>query len=391
MRWLVLVLWLFPALATAQSREVRPGEAEITVTVEDLGVAPYAGEMVLVTIHGVYRRHITRETLEQPDLDGFAWMQLGEDYWYDTQEAGRPVKNFRRRMALFPEEPGRLTIGAFIHHLTLTDEGDDWFDHDIASAPVEIEVRPAPADDEWWFPARRLIVSDSWSNAPDQLEQGEAVLRIIRVEATGAGPEMIPPMPELASPSGMIFPHPEKRLVELSPEGPVSVAFWRWTIRPTNGVSAITAPLEFAYFNTDTRQRHLVRIGPQRVAYAEAARPAPPPDAPVQMQALPVHAAGATGFLLALVLMLRGRDFAGVARVPGLDPLRRHIRRAARAGDLAGLRRAGAALIARDGSTQARRQAMAALDAALFAPRAPAPDARATARALLSRKTETHG
>ena len=88
--------------------------------------------MILVTIRGSYRRHITRERVEQPPLDGFSWSQLGPDRWYEERIRGRPVKMFERRMALYPERAGELTIGAFTHHLTLTDEGDEWFEHPCA-------------------------------------------------------------------------------------------------------------------------------------------------------------------------------------------------------------------------------------------------------------------
>ncbi|MBS8229033.1 BatD family protein [Vannielia litorea] len=384
-----LVAWLMlGGAALAQSAEVRPGDIELTVTVEERDTAPFAGEMVLVTIHGIYRRHIAREKLEQPELDGFAWMQLGEDYWYETRERGQPVKNFRRRMALFPEAAGALEIGAFTHHLTLIDENDDWFDHDLASAPVRFNVEPAPEVGDWWFPARRLQVSDSWSNAPDQLAEGEGVLRIVRVAAMGTAPQMIPPMPELRSPSGLVFAHPEQRLVELSPEGPVSIAFWRWTIQPGNGVSAITEPMEFAWYDTEARMARQVRIGAQRVAYAAPVRGVPPPGAPGAERSGLAGLVLAVSALTALVTLLWKRSWAR----PGFaDPLRWRIRRAARAGDLAAMRRAGAALIQQDGGSAQARDAMARLDEALFGKGGARPEARPIARALLARQTETLG
>ncbi|MFY0632770.1 MAG: BatD family protein [Vannielia sp.] len=382
-----LILWLLMGCAAfAQGREVRPGDVELTVTMEDMaaaeGGAPYAGEMVLLTIHGIYRRHIARETLAQPELEGFAWMQLGEDQWYETRERGQPVKNFRRRMALFPEAAGELEVAAFTHHLTLIDENDGWFDHDITSPPVRLSVRPAP-ESAWWFPARRLAVSDSWSNAPDQLDPGAGVLRIVRVAATGAAPQMIPPMPELRSPSGLVFAHPEQRLVELSPEGPVSVAYWRWTIQPGNGVSAITEPMEFEWYDAVNRQSRRVRIGAQRVAYTAplGAVPTPPEASGVARGGVVLGVAGA-GLVLGLVLLLWGRHWA---RPAVADPLRWQIRRAARAGDLAGLRRAGAALVRRGGAGAGARAALHRLDGALFGKAGEAPDPGPIARALLAR------
>ncbi|WP_158214523.1 BatD family protein [Phaeobacter sp. 22II1-1F12B] len=354
MRHLLLCLLLLPGVIAAQTRDVNPGELALEVTLETSAEEIFQGEMVLVTIHGRYRRHITLEKLETPELDGFNWMQLGQDTWYETRERGQPIKNFRRRMALFPDRTGALTIPPFVHHLTLTDEGDDWFEHEIASAPVSLDVRPAPAVEGWWFPVRQLEISDQWSNAPDQLQPGEGVLRVIRIQAIGVSPDMIPPMPELHSPSAMIFPHPDKRFVELSPMGPVSIAFWRWTIRPTNNTSAIIEPIEFDYFDTTTRKMQTVTISAQRIAMEEsAAPPGSPPPEPARLHPLLM----AFVFLVALGtgtwLLWPGRNLAlATDRFGPFDPLRFRLRQSARRGDFSGLRHNAAALIAREGTGQ---------------------------------------
>jgi len=153
----------------------------------------------------------TREKLIQPALNGFGWMQLGEDYWYDSLENGLKVKNMRRRMAIFPNRAGEIEIGAFKHRLTFLDEDLKWFEHEITSEPIAIDVGAADQTADWWLPVHRLEIDDSWSNPPDQMKAGEGVLRVIRVEAFGASPDMLPPMPEMKSPSAHIFPHPEKQ------------------------------------------------------------------------------------------------------------------------------------------------------------------------------------
>ena len=387
---LICLLMIVAGGALAQTRKVDPGELTLTVTVENGNVTPYQQEMVLVTIHGIYRRHITREKLLQPDLAGFNWMQLGEDYWYESRVNGQTVKNFKRRMALYPDRTGALTIGPFIHHLTLTDEGDDWFDHDIRSEPIVIEVAPAPPVESWWLPVRRLEISDQWSNAPDQLAEGEGVLRVIRVTAVGVSPDMIPPMPTLYSPSAMIFPHPEQRLVELSPQGPVSVAFWRWTIRPTNGTSAILEPITFDYFDTTTRQSYQVKVTAQRVAMQEKNLPdnrSVPPPSEARIRPMMQAGAGVAALLAGLAMVFLGREFdwRGLpARVPFLDPSRRALRRAARAGDLRGVRRAATELLRQDGADPARMRLMKDLDSAIFGPEKQFFDPRRFARQFLT-------
>ncbi|MEX0317172.1 MAG: hypothetical protein AB3N21_04445 [Ruegeria sp.] len=397
MRWLILCLMLWPVPALAQSKTVLPSELSLGVNVEEGVGTPFTREMVLLTIRGLYRRHITRESLIQPDFDGFSWSQLGPDSWTEERIGGRTVKVFTRRMAVYPDRAGTLTIGPFTHVLTLTDEGDDWFEHRIQSEPLTIEVAAAPQDQGWWFPVRRLEVSDQWSNAPDQLKPGEGVLRVVRIEALGATPEMIPPMPELTSPSAMIFPHPEKRLVELTPQGPVTYAFWRWTIRPTNDTSTIVEPLSFTYFDTVQRAAQEVTISAQRVAYgAVTAEPAPTPQ-PVEAAVLPgwpVALVAGLVFAFGTGLGMWGRRLIGLRalrRFTVLDPLAWRMRRRAWAGDTPGLRRAATALMRRDGASQARADLIREFDRAWFAPGQPSPDPVSFARRFLRAAPSTGG
>lgn len=393
MRWMIcLLLALWPALGVAQSRTVAPEDLTIRVEVEDADQTRLEREMILIRILGTYRRHVTRESLQQPDLAGFNWSQLGPDRWWQERVDGRMVKRFERKMALYPDKAGTLTIGAFAHNLTLTDEGDDWFKHQILSEPITVEVAKAPVTEEWWFPVRRLRVSDQWSNAPDQLVPGEGVLRIVQVEALGVTPEMIPPMPELTSPSAMIFAHPEKRLIDLSPEGPITRAFWRWTIRPTNDTSAIVEPISFSYFDTTDRVHREVVISAQRIAYN--AGPTPQARAEILPIVTPARLPGWGSLGLGLVVLaggvfygMRGRHLEGaraLGRFTLFDPLHWRLRRAVRTGNARAVRRAAAALLKRDGADKTGLDRLHRLDRHIFAPGQAQPDLSGLLRDLQS-------
>lgn len=392
MRWLVLLLIVLPVQVLAQSKTVLPSEVSIEVTFEDADHVPFTREMVLLTIRGVYRRHITREDLIQPDLDGFSWAQLGPDSWTEERIDGRKYKVFTRRMAIYPVEAGELAIGPFVHRLTLTDENDDWFEHEVHSEPLTLAVAEAPVTKDWWFPVRRLQVSDQWSNAPDQLTPGEGVLRIIRLEALGATPEMIPPMPELTSPSALIFAHPEKRLVELTPEGPVTYAFWRWTIRPSNDTSGIVEPLRFSYFDTVTRETREVTISPQRIAYGQVTgTPVPAPteaeEPPLKLLEWPAFVIAAVIFLVGLILGMSGRTVAAskaLQRFSFFDPLVRDLKTCAKTGRADGVRKAAVAIVQRDGPSAGRLEQIRDFDRQFFDPKATKPDLSGFARRFLA-------
>ncbi|PRY77166.1 oxygen tolerance protein BatD [Yoonia maritima] len=363
--WWVVPVW-------AQTSTVDPDDLTLSVTVEPLPDPLMRQEMVLITIHGIYKRHITLESLEQPDFDGFNWMQLGQDHWFESLLDGRPVKNMRRRMAVFPDKTGTLEIGPFKHHLTLLDENNKWFEHTITSEPVTINVTPEPQSDDWWFPVRGLRVSDDWSNAPDQLSKGEGVLRVIRISALGASPDMIPPMPELTSPSALIFAHPEKRLVDLTSRGPEAIAFWRWTVTPTNGHSAILEPITFSYFDTVAREMREVSIAPQRVAFGDVV------GAPVSDQRTPVETSrihplvlricGIIAFLSGVLAVTRGETLSRYYLRQRLRSwrLQCQLRWAIWRHDMAGVRASAHAIDQLYGYSIERSELLSELDSHLF-------------------------
>ncbi len=385
---LLLALLLWPALAKAQRAEVIPEDARLTITIENVHDEFLESEMILLTIHGVYRRHITRENLIQPSLNGFGWMQLGEDYWYESTENGLQVKNMRRRMALYPNRVGKVEIGRFRHILTFLDENQKWFEHEISSEPIVIDVGKPEGSEGWWLPVHRLELEDSWSNAPDQLQAGSGVLRVIRVEAHGASPDMLPPMPELKSPSAHIYPHPEKRMVELTPRGPVAIAFWRWTVRPTNDASAILEPINVDFYDTVARENKRVEITAQRIAYGTiTGREASPEllnEVVAGQNAGPKTASrssllGIIGLVLVstLSVFLWSSKFLGfntILRRLRLDADSRKIRQAVTNQDVAGLRRSANSLAKRHGLNPADVSSLRELDSHLFAKSAERPN-----------------
>ncbi|MEL6217215.1 MAG: hypothetical protein AAFR79_01925 [Pseudomonadota bacterium] len=397
MRWL-LVLLLLAVPATAQEG-IDPGDIRIELALEERAHAPHPGEMVLLSIHGTYRIPVVREKLRQPELAGFDWMQLGEDRWYKDREDGFEVLKFERRMALFPRRAGAIPIPAFTHGLDMLSRRGQTVTVDSPSNALVLDVAEARESAHWWFPVRRMEISDSWSNQPERLAPGSAALRIVTLTVEGVEPQLIPPMPELTGAGAYIFPHPEHKITALGPDGPVTRVFWRWTVRPREGSAGYLNPVTFAYFDTETREEHEITLAGQRVAHRdgpqevrEAQAPQPEADLPEReaaagWPALPgwtVPGSALLGLVLGAVALGRGMRWSDLR--PARDGTRRALRRAAARGDAGAVRRLSHALLAEAG--QAPPEALRALDAALYGG-ASMPDPKAVARAVLKAAQQT--
>ena len=340
----LLGLAALPGRALAETADfVAPDDANLTVTVDSPAPEPFAQEMILLRIHGVYTVEMTLEHLDQPAFDDFAWMQLGRDKWAETTVEGRHARSFDRVMALFPRKAGTLTIPPFTHRLTLLAPNGSRVRHDVVSAPVTLTVRAAPAV-AWWLPARALRLTDTFDKDPAKLETGETTHRTVTLEADGVPADLLPPMPDLRDPGLIAFPDPEERTSRLTREGPVSTVVWRWTIRSRTGAPASLPAIRIPWFDTVARKEQVAELAGRAVARADTPTEATGPDlAAVHRIALPL--AAATGLLGGLALLLAGTRF-DTARLSRWFATRNatmpshRMRQTARTGDIAGFREA---------------------------------------------------
>jgi len=405
--FLALIVAMVAMVTTmARAQTVEPGDLRLEVSFEEREGPLYTGEMVLLKIRGFYKIRIARETLEQGRLDGFDWMQLGEDTWTKDTTKGHEILQMERIIALFPNRAGTLEIAPFTHKLELWTRTGERYDHAITSEPITIEVTDRPETEGWWLPARRITVQDRWSNAPDKLGTGEGALRIVMVTVEGIRPEQMPPMPKLESAGAFVFPHPEKRITRLYKRGPVTRAFWRWTIRPENPPSAYLKPLHVPYFDTLAREHREIVIASQRIAMTEEAVAAFLAEAdeesvdameqarsggdPVYLRyaglaaplTLGLGLFGGLAFLMSGSHRRRWRGFGPLVARLKRDPDRRMLARAAKAGDVAGARAAAVRLIEGRDSPDARA-ALGRLDRQLFSVDPTPPDLKGFSRDVL--------
>lgn len=408
MGWLLKALFclLIVAATPLKAQTVDPADMTLEIKFEEMEADPYVGEMVLLTVTGAYKVPIAREDLVQPSLDGFDWMQLGEDKWTEDTTRGRKIVQFERVIALFPNRPGKIEIAPFIHRLELWTSDGRRFDHEVTSEGIDLTAQPEPQNEGWWLPAREITVEDNWSNPPDKLGEGEGVLRVIAVTVKGIRPEQMPVMPELEAAGAYVFAHPEHRMTRLYSSGPVTRTFWRWTIRPEHPPSAYLKPIRVPYFDTVAREQKVIEIAAQRIAMTdeavaaflaeadeesvdamEAARSA---DAPVYLRYAGIVAPLTLGLGLfgGLGLLLSGsgrrgwRGFAPLLARFKRDPDRQALKRAAAAGDVAAARGAALRLIERDDRPEGRA-ALARLDKTLFAINPTTTDLRSFRREIL--------
>lgn len=258
-------------------------------------------EPLLLEIRGVYpaAMRITLETLEQPELTGFNWLQLGRDDWRRKRIGGWEMQVFTRRMALYPREAARLVIPAFTHRLTVQ-EGRDRVPRPVVSNTVIARVF-GPASPFYTLPARGLTLSESWSAPPEQAGPGDTLIRTVTLVAPGATLEALPPQPAMAAIEATVLAQPETRRMTLTPDGPVSTAIWRWRVRMQGAAPGTVGVVALWWFDVETRSMRLAAL---RERVVGAVTPAPIRARP---WGPPLLVGAAAGFALGAALLLARR------------------------------------------------------------------------------------
>lgn len=368
---LALLAWLAPGAAP----HAQDGAASLTIEVEPGPAVPVVGEMVLVTIRGVYDLTITLESLEVPRAEGYEWVQLERDRWADERIAGKIFSVMRRRLAVFPRKPGTMTIGPFVHRITHAARGGRREEIETVAPPVDVRVAPYPGvPGDWALAARALEVTDAWSKDPSALVDGETVTRTVTLTALGVMPEDLPPQPPMREPWLITFSPPEQRSVVRTLAGPVSTVTWTWHLRPVTGQPGVIAGHRIPWFDTTHRRMEAAELAPAPFGYRSFGESRAGLVAGGFEGRLPLALSAIAGAALGSLLLFRGLrvrtgiGLSGLRDRLRLARLRSAVRRAARSGDLAALRVAVAAYLADPASPRDARlgAAVAALDRHLY-------------------------
>lgn len=335
---------------------------------------PVVGEMIPLTIRGEYTGQITLEKMVFPDSAAYDWLQTARDRWADERVDGKLYRVFERRIAVFPRQPGTLTIGPVTHRLTRA-EGMARTAHDLVAPAATLTVTPYPGAGQP-LASGHVTVTDEFSADPARLGPAETFTRRITLTADGSMAHLLPPRPPIREPWLISFAAPERRETRLTAQGPVAVAVWEWSLRPRTGEVGSLTPIRIPWFNTQIREMRGATTLPVEIGIAGFGDNIG--GIAVSSRRLALYQAGLAlaGLALGLGAALAGRAPAWAhlrARARRLrpNPRARALRAAARTGELTGLRAAAEAWGAAE--TRLGRNPdpapLRGLDEALFSPR----------------------
>jgi len=356
-----------PIRVSPQSNAL-PGEAEIFVTADVSHGESFVQAQVLLSIK-LYRSVATRQPrLSEPSFSGVEVLveSAGEERGYESILNGKAYNVIERVYALFPQESGEFSVAPVQFDARVLRNGRITGRKVFQSDPITVAVKPIPPPppefpDAAWFPAKSVVLGETWSREPEDLPAGEPITRHITVTALGQLSTQIPVIEPLTPDGLRIYPDkPELRTVA-DPQGIRASRKDQYAMIGVSRGEVQLPELELPWWNIDSGEWLVARLPAASLNIIGGAVPAlvGEPSAPEEEEAQPqqetvvVHSALwqriseglALLWLLTLIAWWWSRRPRSAAREAEEPPLHKRqarclktARKAALVGDAVGLK-----------------------------------------------------
>lgn len=283
-----------------------PNAPELAVTV-DKGPF-YIQQGIPVILRITSGPNLQQGELVLPQTSDYTLTQTGEDRVSQTSATGAKV--LERSFILQPQKSGPITLGPIALKATLTDPNaqspfagtgfDAFFANSpfagrmggfgammapgqtvtVRSAPVVLDVKAAPGSaGNWFLPAKDVQLTAEWQPAVPIFKTGEAVTRVVRLEALGATDVQLPDL-DMGTVQGArtYLDGSDARTVDVK-GGTAAAREFRYSIVPVQGGQVTLPEVRVNWFDTATETQKTAVLPAETITVVGAALAAEAPAA----------------------------------------------------------------------------------------------------------------
>jgi hypothetical protein len=290
------------SLTVVEAEPADGAPADIFMELEAQPSLVYVQSQVIFSLRLFIGVATGRATLTQPEISGGEAIieRLGEDNQYQTTRAGRTFIVRERRYAIFPQEPGTLTVGpATFEAMVIPDRGFSRVQR-FRSGSLELQVQPAvpppqTAANAVWLPASRVTLSEVWSDPNAELAVGVPQTRTVTVEAEGV---LETQLPELTlGQQGGVRQYADQPVLErdVTPNGLTSRRAVSLAVIAQNPGEVTLPAIELPWWNVSEQRWEVAQLPPRTLRFAPSSEvPPPTPIAAVAPEVAPSAAPSTT-------------------------------------------------------------------------------------------------
>ena len=261
----------------------------------------YAQSQVLFTLRLYVGVTTGRATLTAPETTGVEAIveKLGEDSSYTTTRGGRMFQVRERRYAIFPQQPGALTVGPVTYEaMVIPDRGFSRVQR-FRSDVLDLTVQPAVAPPSSlagaaWLPAQQVTLTENWSSETgSELAVGIPRTRTIVVEGVGLLDTQLPEIALESQPGVRQYADRPELAREITAEGFKSRRSVSYAVIAQTAGDITLAGVKLPWWNVNTQRWEVAELPPRPLHVApstEAAEASPDATAAEEPAAAPASA-----------------------------------------------------------------------------------------------------
>ena len=206
----------------------------------------------------------------------------GDDRSYEAVIDGTPYSVVERVYAIYPQESGELSISPARFEARILRGGRITGRKVFESEPRSITVLPVPAPpanhpDATWLPARELTISEDWSREPDEIRAGEPLTRHVTVSALGQLESQIPVLEPPAAPGVNIYPDKPELSRRIESKGIRGVRKDQYAMIATVPGDVVLPALEVPWWNIDAGEWQVAVLPEKVISILPSGEALPPP------------------------------------------------------------------------------------------------------------------
>lgn len=264
-------------------------------------------------------------SLSPPAPAGATVEKLDQDKQYQTERNGQTYQVVEQHYAIFPEQPGELSIpplglraftpdpdqrqrspfggGTFNdsffqqafknNPLAQQMMNDDFFNDpfgmgggkqiNLRSNSLQFKVGhiPAAAQGKNWLPARNVTLDDSWQGNPPQLHSGEPTTLTLTVTADGLTGEQIPAITLPDIPGVRVYNEPAKTDNRTNGEQVIGTSTQTFTLIPEQKGAMKLPEISLPWWNTQTQSMQTAKLPARTLQVAQGSGVTNPSPVPV--------------------------------------------------------------------------------------------------------------
>ncbi|MDF1763630.1 MAG: BatD family protein, partial [Oleibacter sp.] len=221
---------------------------------------------------------------ESPNLSPFTVANARLELLQEPQRQvivkdGQRIGLYERRYAIFPEKSGTLAIPSQRFSATVNNNYRTRGQTEtIVSSPIELEVKAIPDNypQATWLPARKLSLTEKFSDASDQWQAGEPVTRTFTLVAEGLSSGQIPPIPLPELDNVRYYPDQTQDNTDVTPKGLITQVTQSVAMVPTREGQLLLPELQVPWWNTLTNTLEFATLPARTIDVGAGIMPAAP-------------------------------------------------------------------------------------------------------------------